>query len=60
MAIGSIGNIPDAMALIQAADPEEMRRAREGLDLIALRGFARGKDLQKQFEALLQRPAKVE
>jgi hypothetical protein len=53
-------DIPDALALIQAADPEEMRRAREGLDLIALRGFARGKDLQKQFGALLQRPAKVE
>lgn len=53
-------DIPDALALIQAADAEEMQRAREGLDLIALRGFARGKDLQGQLEVLLRRRSKVE
>jgi hypothetical protein len=44
----------DLIALLERADPQEIRRARESLALITERGFARGKDLAREFEELLE------
>jgi len=44
----------DLMVLIRAAGPEEIRRARAALGLIAARGFQRGKDLGAELEQIMQ------
>ena len=44
----------DLMALLERANPEEVRRATEALSLIVERGFNRKKDLAAEFEELLQ------
>jgi hypothetical protein len=43
----------DLVALLKRADPQELRRAREGLALITERGFHRGKDLASELEQQL-------
>lgn len=48
-------DIHDARALIAVADPSELDRARRSLDLIAERGFSRGRDLAQALERLLAR-----
>ena len=40
----------DIRELLRVADDAELRRAREGLELISRRGFDRGKDLDAMFE----------
>jgi len=43
----------DARALVQTANPSEIRRARAALDLIDRRGYHRDQDLQAKLEELL-------
>lgn len=51
-------DLHDALALLAVADDAELQLARDGLALIARRGFDRGKDLQSELDRLLARPAK--
>jgi len=44
----------DLMALLERADPEEVRRATEALSLITERGFNRKKNLATELEELLR------
>jgi nucleotidyltransferase AbiEii toxin of type IV toxin-antitoxin system len=44
----------DLVALLARAEPQEIRRAQEALSLIAERGFHRGKNLEAEFEQLLE------
>lgn len=44
----------DLLALLARAGADEIRVARTTLDLIAQRGFARGKDLQAELDAILR------
>jgi Ribonuclease G/E len=46
-------DIDDARSLVRHADPTEIRRAREAAELIARRGFDRGKNVQAELERLL-------
>lgn len=43
----------DIRELLRVADREEIRRARDAIDLISRRGFDRGKDLGAEFERQL-------
>jgi hypothetical protein len=43
----------DLLALLRGIDSAELSRAREGIVLIAQRGFDRGKDLQTELERAL-------
>jgi hypothetical protein len=43
----------DIYRLLDVADEEEIRLARESLELITERGFNRGKDLQAEFDRFL-------
>lgn len=46
-------DLTDIQSLKRVADPGELQRAREALELIARRGFDREKDLQAEFARLL-------
>lgn len=48
-------DIIDLRALLVEADADDLATARAALDLIAERGYDRGKDLQSDFDALLGR-----
>ena len=48
-------DVHDSRALIAVADDSELERARQGLAMISVRGFARGKDLERALEELLAR-----
>jgi predicted nucleotidyltransferase len=47
-------DVGDLRALIRAASPGDISRARQALGLIAQRGYHRGRDLESEFEALLR------
>ena len=44
----------DIRELLAVADEDELRRARQALELISRRGFDRGKDLEKELEEQLR------
>jgi hypothetical protein len=46
-------DVGDLRALFRVASPDELARAREGLALIAARGFGRGRDLTSELNSLL-------
>ena len=46
-------DLVDLRALLRAATPEDVTRAREALELIAKRGFHRGRELVSQLAELL-------
>jgi predicted nucleotidyltransferase len=46
-------DLGDLRALIRAASPGDIARARQALGLIAQRGYRRGRDLESELEALL-------
>jgi hypothetical protein len=48
-------DIADIRALLTVADGREIDRAREALALVSQRGFARGRDLEAELDALLGR-----
>jgi predicted nucleotidyltransferase len=47
-------DLADLLALISAADPVDMNVAREGLKLIADRGYQRGRELEVDLDRLLR------
>lgn len=48
-------DLVDLRSLLRVASPEELTRARQAVELIASRGYGRGRDLASDFEALLSR-----
>ena len=48
-------DLVDLRSLLRVASPEELARARQAVELIASRGYGRGRDLASDFEALLSR-----
>ena len=46
-------DVGDLRALLRVASPDELARARQGLALIAARGFDRGRDLTAELKTLL-------
>ena len=46
-------DVGDLRALLRVASPTELARARQGLALIADRGFNRGRDLTSEMNGLL-------
>ncbi len=52
---GRTKDVTDFATLVQHATERDLLEAREALELIARRGFDRGKDLQAEFARLLER-----
>jgi len=52
-------DVIDVRALLRVAPPEEVARAREGIDAITSRGYHRGRDLAAALEQLLAESSRV-
>ena len=50
-------DLADLRVLLKAAAPEETALARESLELVMARGYARNRDLLSDFERLLEAPS---